>query len=62
MAESKAERYRLTVSGIVTYIPEDFHIRDFLLSVEIDKGKLAEALQELEEESEDVKVTLERIS
>ena len=58
----QAERYRLVVSGIVTYTPEDYALRDFLMSHETDKGKLDEALQELEEQSIDVKVSLERIS
>ena len=55
------EHYRLTVSGIVTYTPEDFSIRDLLLSQEGEKAKIAEALQELEEEAQDVKITLEKI-
>jgi len=55
------ERYRLTVSGIVTYTPEDFSIRDLLLSSEGVGAKIAEALQELEEEAQDVKITLEKI-
>lgn len=56
------ERYRLTVSGIVTYSSEDFSIRDFLLSDDDAKTKLSEAIQEIEEESTDQTVVLERIS
>ena len=55
------ERYRLIVSGVVTYTSEDFSIRDLLLSQEDEKAKIAEALQELEEEAQDVKITLEKI-
>ena len=56
-----AERYKLTVSGIVTYTSDDFSIRDLLLSPEHERAKIAEALQELEEEAQDVKITLERM-
>ena len=57
-----AERYRLTVSGIVTYPGDDKSLRDFLLSKDDDKSKLSEALQELEEEAMDVKITMEKLS
>ena len=56
------ERYRLTVSGIVTYTSIDFSLRDLLLKEEDDRPKLREALQELEEEASVVSVTLEKIS
>jgi len=56
------ERYKLTVSGIVTYPKEDNGLRDLLLAEGDDKAKLAEALQELEEEAADVKVTMEKLS
>lgn len=55
------ERHRLTISGIVTYSPDDFSIRDLLQSSEDSKAKIAEALQELEEEAEEVKVSLEKL-
>lgn len=58
----KAERYRLVVSGIVTYGPEDSDLRDLLLETGEDRAKLPEALQELEEEANDVKIVLERLS
>lgn len=58
----KAERYRLTVSGIVTYTPDDFGLRDLFMSDEHPKAKLAEALQELEEEAVDQTITIQRIS
>jgi len=61
-AHSQAERFRLTVSGIVTYGPDDSDLRDLLLKEENARGKLAEALQELEEEAADVKIIMEKLS
>lgn len=57
-----AERYRLTVSGIVTYGEEDAELRDLLLGSGEVKAKLPEALQELEEEASDVTINLEKLS
>lgn len=57
-----AENYRLTVSGIVSYSPEDFSIRDVLMQEGDDRARLAEALQELEEEAANVKITMEKLS
>lgn len=56
------KRYKLTVSGIVTYPNDDSSLRDFLQSDVDAKGKLSEALQELEEEAIEVTVNLEEIS
>ena len=56
------ERYRLTVSGIVTYTDEDKSLRDLLLSEGDDKARLPEAPQELEEEAINVKITMEKLS
>lgn len=58
---AQAERYRLSVSGIVTYTADDFHIRDLLLKGVDTKAMLAEALQELEEEASDIKITMEEL-
>jgi len=55
------ERYVLMVSGIVTFTDEDSSLKDLLLSEGDDKAKLSEALQELEEEAADVKVTMEKL-
>jgi hypothetical protein len=55
------EKYRLTVTGIVTYPPNDSELRDLLLSDNDIKRRLPEALQELEEEATDVKITLEKV-
>ena len=55
-------RYKLTVTGIVTYPADDGSLRDFLQSDVDAKGKLSEALQELEEEAVEVTVNLEKIS
>ncbi len=56
------ERYVLIVTGIVTYPSEDTSLRDLLLSKGDNRGRLSEALQELEEEATDVKVVLEKLS
>ena len=56
------ERYRLTVSGIVTFGDEDLSLRDLLISENDDRAKLPEALQELEEEAREIKITLEKLS
>ncbi len=56
------ERHRLTVSGIVTFGPDDFSLRDLLLEEGNERARVPEALQELEEESSDLKITLEKLS
>ena len=56
------ERYRLTVSGIVTFGPENSDLRDLLAKEDDDRAKLPEALQELEEEASEVKITLDKLS
>lgn len=56
------ERYRLSVSGIVTFTDDDFSLRDLLLLEGEDRARLPEALQELEEEASDVKITMEKLS
>jgi len=56
-----ANRYILIVSGIVTFTTEDSDLRDLLLSGNDARARLPEALQELEEEATDVKVTLEKL-
>ena len=56
------DRYRLSVSGVVTFGPEDLELRDLLLSDKEDRLRVPEALQELEEEATDVKITLEKIT
>lgn len=56
------EKYKLTVTGVVTYSPDDFELRDLLLNEGDMRARLPEALQELEEEAADVKITLEKIS
>lgn len=58
----KTERFRLSVSGVVTYTSDDFSIRDILLRGGDVRARLPEALQELEEEASDVKITMERLS
>ena len=56
------ERYKLIVSGTVTFTDDDTSLRDLLLSVNDDRAKIPEALQELEEEATDVTVTMEKLS
>ena len=56
-----AERYRLSVSGIVTFGSEDFSLRDLLLKEGDDRARIPEALQELEEEAMDVKIIMEKL-
>ncbi len=56
------ERYKLTVTGIVTYPDDDTSLKEFLQSGNDAKAKLSEALQELEEEAVEVTVVLEKIS
>lgn len=55
------ERYRLSISGTVTYGPEDADLKNLLLSECALVLRVPEALQELEESATDVKVTLEKI-
>ena len=56
------ERYRLSISGTVTYSPDNADLRDLLLAENANMLRIPEALQELEKEATDVKVTLEKIS
>ncbi len=56
-----ADRYVLIVSGIVTFSDNDKDLRDLLLSEGDNRARLPEALQELEEEAENVKITLEKL-
>ena len=59
--EGKSERYKLTVSGIVTYGSEDSELRDLLLQKGDDRARLPEALQEIEESVQEVTITMERL-
>jgi hypothetical protein len=61
--EKPKEYYRLTVSGIVGFNEENIDLKELLLAKGKDKliRQLPEALQELEEESTEIKITLEKI-